>query len=268
MNYIAAKMAFHAPRPLIHFPPPGGHVEAPDGTRMDWDNVCQEVWHAHSVAAAVLPHEAPACVALYCHGNAENLVASAHFVAQLREHCRATVFAIEYPGYFDSSEPASEAALKAAVSALVAKLAAQALPVLLVGYSLGSAAAVHAAGSASLRGRNTMLVLLAPLVGGIRTFFVTGGILSALVSPFDVFRTDAAAAQLSLRAAAVFHGTDDAVVPLWHGQRLAAALRTHTPAAQFWALPGTTHDTVRARALPMLSASVGDWLDATGTIAV
>jgi predicted esterase len=196
-------------------------------------------------------------------GNAENLHLCAEFAATVRKECCATTYVLEYPGYFVNAEAGtqapSEAAIKQAAAALASRLAGQPLPLLLMGYSLGSAAAVHAATCDPVRATNAMLVLMAPLLGGLRTF-MSVGLLASLVGTFDVFRTDAAASTLALKSCMVFHGTEDKVVPCWHGQRLAEALRAHTPSTQFWAMPDTNHDTVREKALPLFGAGVRKWL--------
>lgn len=253
MNYLTNSSVFHPPRPLVVFPP------------AELDPVCDELWREHRVASSVLHHPAPRCVALYCHGNAENIHLCADFAAALSREACATVYSIEYPGYFRDEHgvaPSSERALNAAAAAAASRLARQPLPLLLVGYSLGSAPTVHAAGTDAVRGCNAMLVLMAPLVGALRTQLAGGGLLAALVSPIDVFRTDVIAATLALKAAVVFHGTEDKVIPTWHGQRVADALKAHTPQVKFWALPGVNHDTVRAEALPIMGRSVSTWLDA------
>jgi hypothetical protein len=68
MNYLAGKIAFHAPRPLVHFPPEGGLFGDRQEPRLCWDELCEELWRDHGVAAAVLPCKEPKCAALYFHG--------------------------------------------------------------------------------------------------------------------------------------------------------------------------------------------------------
>ena len=102
MNYLTNSSVFHPPRPLVVFPP------------AELDPVCDELWREHRVASSVLHHPAPRCVALYCHGNAENIHLCADFAAALSREACATVYSIEYPGYFRDEHgvaPSSERAL-------------------------------------------------------------------------------------------------------------------------------------------------------------
>lgn len=255
MNYLTNSAVFHPPRPLVVYPLEDGLMDA----------ICQSLWREHHVACSVLPHPSAKCLALYCHGNAENLHTCAWFAEQLREECHATVYCLEYPGYFCADgKPgghSSERGLNDAAAALAAALAASGpLPLLIVGYSLGSAPAVHAAAEEALAGRGAMLALMAPLLGALRTQ-VSGGFLSALISPFDVMRTDRAAARARLARAIVVHGEADHVIPCWHGRKLAEALRAHTPQCTFWAMPSVTHDTVRPEGMPLIAREVRKWLD-------
>ena len=83
------------------------------------------------------------------------------------------------------------------------------LPLIIVGFSLGTAPALHVAAHERLRSRALMVVLFAPLVSAISVFFRSAK-LSFLYSALDMFKTEPAARALTHHAI-ICHGTDDNV---------------------------------------------------------
>ena len=83
------------------------------------------------------------------------------------------------------------------------------LPLVIVGYSLGSAPAMHVAAHERMRSKTMMVVLFAPLLSAISVFFRSSK-LSFLYSAMDLFKTEANARALAHHAI-ICHGTDDDV---------------------------------------------------------
>lgn len=220
MEWFLRNRIFHPPRPLVEYP------------AGDLDEVCAAIWQGAGVATAVMTHPAPKCVVLYMHGNAENIETAAPYAGLVREACHATVYSVEYPGYFRRSDaegavaqPCEEGVYSAARQAAEIITARVGLPLVVFGYSLGTAPAVHTA--ATLGGRRFMLVLVAPLLGAIGTQFATTESSTAwsfLYSGFDVFRTEGLARKVDAHTL-ICHGTDDEAVPIAHGHRLGRTLK-------------------------------------------
>ena len=132
------------------------------------------------------------------------------------------------------------------------------LPLLVFGYSLGTAPAIHVAASPKLRDRPVMLVLVAPLLSAMGTRFAktdNGAAWSFLYSAFDVFKTEHAARGVEHHTI-ICHGTQDEAVPFAHGAKLSKTIKGST----FCPIQDAHHDTVRTEALPYIALDVSKWL--------
>lgn len=144
---------------------------------------------------------------------------------------------MEYRGYGRRSALApSEAAITADALALVRALGARHVsPIVLVGYSLGSAVAAEVA----YQGLGERLVLVSP--------FTSMTAMGERLAPFlpvrllmeERFDTLAKAPRIPLKTL-VIHGTNDELVPFAMGERVASAL----PAARLVPVRGGTHTSV------------------------
>lgn len=207
---------------------------------------------------------------LYCHGNAESLETLLGYVEQVRDACHASVYVCEYPGYWRSSEPGvtapealpSEAGTYAAAMAVAEHLAMRSeLPLVVLGYSLGTAPALHVAASERLRKRAVMLVLVAPLLSAMGTRFAktdNSASWSFLYSAFDVFKTEHNARSVTHHTV-LCHGTEDEAVPFSHGSKLSKLI----PKCTFCPIQDAHHDTVREGAMPYIALDVQKWLRST-----
>lgn len=224
MERLIASRVFHPRRPLPEFPCDG----------VDADAVCDAARRA-GVACAVFRHTNPALTLLFFHGNAEDLETCAPYAEELRDAFAATVYVCEYPGYWRPpgaakpvEQPSEEGVYVAARVALAAvREHAPSLPVAVMGYSLGSAAAIHAVAEA--QDGAIMLILVAPLLGALATALGNSAPLAFLYRPLDMFRTDRTAARVT-GPAIVCHGTKarnitprDARNPDSPGSRASAA---------------------------------------------
>ena len=197
-------------------------------------------------------------------GGAQDLELSAPHAAELRDACAANVYVVEYPGYARFAGRAHAEPTEAGVYAAadVARAAVRRhnahLPLLIFGYSLGTAPATHAAAAGD---GDELLVLVAPLLGAMATQLArspAAASLSFVYGALDMFRTEGAARRVR-GPALVCHGSDDAVVPVAHGRRLAYVMGP-SPKCVFRELSGATHDDARARALRFVRRAARAWL--------
>lgn len=190
---------------------------------------------------ATIEVAAPRAVALYFGGNGEDLFASTYTAAELAAHGLEAI-ACEYPGFGASpGRPSAKNVLATALAvAAHARARARALgvPLVVVGSSLGSFAAVHAAAA----GHADRLVLRAPptsIAAIARAGFWWLPVGTLLAHRFDNLE----AAPRVACPVLVLHGDRDRIVPTGHGRALADAIR----GARFVAVPGCGHDDLSLR---------------------
>lgn len=187
---------------------------------------------------ATLAVAAPRAVALYFGGNGEDLFAAVGSARELAAYGMESL-AIEYPGYGASpGRPGVDSLLATASAALALgrqRAAALGVPLVVVGSSLGSFCAVHAAAAGGV----DKLVLRAPpsnLVAVAKASFWWLPVGLLLRHSFDNLGKAAAVRCPVL----VMHGSVDTVVPQRFGRELAAAL----PQARFVEVPGRGHNDI------------------------
>lgn len=161
-------------------------------------------------------------VAVYFGGNGEDLFAAATSAVQLARY-GAEVVAAEHPGYGASRGRPGVASLLAAAEAVVARARARAqelqVPLVVFGSSLGTFCAMHVAAAGGV----DRLVLRAPpstLAGVAQQHFPWLPVGLLLRHRFD----NLAPARRVACPTLVVHGDRDGIVPLVHGQQVAAAL--------------------------------------------
>jgi uncharacterized protein len=174
---------------------------------------------------------------VWFHGNGEDLNDMPDLV---REFSAAGVgfYAVEYPGYGPMSDSATnEAAVYAAASAAIDHLQQQlGVPVaqtVLVGHSLGTGVAAEMA----RHGRGGRLVLIAPYTSMVDMARKIAPFLPASLLIRDRYDTQAKAKELALPAL-VIHGSDDEVIPVAMGRRIAELL----PRATLVVVPSARHN--------------------------
>ncbi|MFY9342858.1 MAG: alpha/beta hydrolase [Planctomycetota bacterium] len=177
----------------------------------------------------------PTAVAVYFGGNGEDLFAAAFGAASIAAY-GVEAIGVEYPGYGASAGKPSVASLLATADAATAharaRAAALGVPLVLVGSSLGSFCAVHAA---AIGGADKLLLRAPPtaLVAVAQGTFPWLPVGLLLAHRFDNL-ANAARVQCPVL---VVHGDADTIVPQRFGKELAAALR-----AQFVSVPGLGHN--------------------------
>jgi alpha-beta hydrolase superfamily lysophospholipase len=132
------------------------------------------------------------------------------------------------------------------------------LPLVVWGYSLGSAPALRTAASPLLREKQVMLVLMAPLLSAMSTFFASsegGASWSFLYGVLDMFKTEPDARAMQHHTI-ICHGTADKAIPLANGAHLARVIKK----CVFCPVPDAMHDTIRADGMPYVEVDVKKWL--------
>jgi fermentation-respiration switch protein FrsA (DUF1100 family) len=184
-----------------------------------------------SVAAVHLRNPDARYTILFSHGNAEHIVQGMHFLQAMRD-AGFSVLAYDYSGYGLSTGRPSERAAYADIAAAYAYLARdQGVPaerIILHGRSLGGAVAADLASRKPVGG----LVLESTFTSAYRVARLYP------FMPFDRFRT-IDKMPLIQAPVLVIHGTDDALIRFWHGQRLYDAARG--PKQHLW-VRGSTHN--------------------------
>jgi len=149
---------------------------------------------------------------LYSHGNAEDLGDTRLFLEIFRKQ-GFSVFAYDYRGYGTSEGTPSEKNayrdVEAAYKYLVETLEVPPKRIIAHGRSLGGALAIHLACREQIAG----LILESSFVTAFRV------ITRVPLAPFDKFRNIDKIEHVQCPVL-VIHGTDDQIVPLWHGQSL------------------------------------------------
>jgi pimeloyl-ACP methyl ester carboxylesterase len=178
----------------------------------------------------------PRAVALYLGGNGEDLYAATYSAAELAGYGMEVV-ACEYPGFGASAGRPSRDSVLATAAAAAARAQARAtelrVPLIVVGSSLGTFAAVHVAAA----GIGDKLVLRAPPtriadVARASFWWLPVGLL--LAHRFDNLEL----ADRVRCPTLVLHGEDDGIVPQRFGRELAAAI----PGALFVSVPHRGHN--------------------------
>ncbi len=167
------------------------------------------------ISALYLPNRNAIYTILYSHGNAEHLGEIRPRLEDLRDF-GFSVFAYDYQGYGTSQGTPSEQNayqdIDAAYRHLTQNLAIPANRIIVYGRSIGG-------------GPSTDLAAREPVAGLIleSTFVTIFRVVTKLrILPFDKFNNLAKIRTVRCPVL-IMHGTDDQLIPLWHGQRLFKA---------------------------------------------
>lgn len=186
--------------------------------------------------ATVRPAASARAVVLYFGGNGEDLHAASYTLLELVRY-GVEAIAAEHPGFGGSSGSPSVSSLLANADAAAAVARARAeqlgVPFIVVGSSLGSFCAVHAAAGTAV----DRLVLRAPpsrLADVAKRAYPWLPVGLLLRHAFDN-EADAAKVRCS---ALVVHGTDDTIVPSLFGEQVSRWL----PQSRFVLVPGAGHN--------------------------
>lgn len=247
IDHFARSMLYPAPPVTVPSPPPGDLREVrlplPTGGPGGGEVV---TW---SLEPPGVPASAP--VAVFLHGNGENLetMRRSGLFERLRR-MEAISLAVDYPGYGRSGGRTTEEGVVASASAGLAWARDRhpERPVVLVGWSLGAAAALGAASSGD-GGDLDGIALLSPWtsladVAAVHfPRFLVGWAVKERYDSLEAARAVAARGVPTL----VIHGARDAIIPAEQGRRIGETLRASYPAragapTRWLAIPEAGHN--------------------------
>ncbi|CAB9496932.1 Protein ABHD17C [Seminavis robusta] len=185
---------------------------------------------------------------LFSHGNAEDLGMIYDWFNDLARVLRVNIMAYDYTGYGKSNgTPCEEncyADIEAAFQYLLTVRHLQPEQIVLYGRSLGSGPSCYLASKTAKQGRSVGGVILqSPLLSAYRVAF---NFRFTMVG--DKFPNIDYAPNIRC-AVFIVHGTQDEVVPFWHGEDLFMALPQPWRAKPFW-VEGAGHNNIEALLRP------------------
>jgi pimeloyl-ACP methyl ester carboxylesterase len=211
---------------LIFPPPPPSYQEGGDFYRIPLPD-------GQKIGMLALTNPAAAFTLLYFHGNAEDLGDIQPTLQKYRDH-GFTVYAVDYRGYgISDGRAGSHAACEDGEAALKHLVADRGIPLnrlILHGRSVGTGIALHLAARNKVAG----LILESPFVTAFRVRTVIP------IAPFDKLRNNQRIREISCPLL-VIHGVDDAIIPLWHGQKLYDLA---TVPKRYWWVPRANHNDI------------------------
>lgn len=208
----------------IFLPHPSSYRDAPDIRKIKSAN-------GNTISALYLPNPSAAFTLLVSHGNAEDLGDDREWLEDLRR-AGFSVLAYDYQGYGTSQgKPTERTAYEdelAAYQYLTRDLQTSPDHIIIYGRSVGSGPAVHLAA----RKPAAALILQSPFLSAFRV------LTRVPLLPFDKFPNYKEIARVHCPVL-IIHGSDDSVIPLWHGQRLFDAANQPK---QIMVVPGADHN--------------------------
>lgn len=210
----------------IFLPPPSSYTESPEILKLTTVGGIQ-------IAALYLNNPEADRTLLYSHGNAEDIGDNRRRLEQFQAQGFA-VLAYDYPGYGLSegkpSEQGAYQAIDAAYHYLIDNLETDPQTIILLGRSVGGGPAIDLAAREPVGG----LIIESSFVSAFRV------VTQIRLLPFDKFANLAKIPQIA-SPVLVIHGTEDTVIPLWHGEALLEAIES--PKQALW-VEGAGHNNV------------------------
>lgn len=225
IGYLAlALFAYLVSDSMIFQPPPASYGTGSGVTQL-------RTASGTRIAVVHVPNPDARFTLLFSHGNAEDVGQNQPYFRLLREAGFA-VLAYEYPGYGPSqgrpSEKGAYEAADAAYDHLTRELGVPSERIIMLGRSLGAAAALYLAARRPVGG----VVLESPFVTAFRV------LTRVPIFPFDKFDNLSRIGRVRAPLL-IIHGTADSVVPTWHGRRLFQAA---PEPKQAWWVEGADHN--------------------------
>jgi len=226
---------------LLFQPPPPTYLHP---SRHFWLNTA----HGSRIPAFFIERPAATVTILFSHGNAEDLGMIYDWFNDLARVLRVNIMAYDYTGYGKSSGTPSEdncyCDIEAAFKYLTEVRRIQPEQVVLYGRSLGSGPSCYLASKSATAGRSVGGVILqSPLLSAYRVAF---NFRFTMVG--DRFPNIDYAPSIQCPVF-IIHGTQDEVVPFWHGEDLFLALPQAWRAKPFW-VEGAGHNNIEAMLRP------------------
>ncbi|KAL7477839.1 hypothetical protein ACHAW6_003629 [Cyclotella cf. meneghiniana] len=202
----------------------------------------------HRIPAFFIERPSASVTILFSHGNAEDLGMIYDWFNDLSRVLRVNIMAYDYTGYGKSQgaphEMSCYADIEAAYRYLLTVRGLQPEQIVLYGRSLGSGPSCYLAAKTAKEGRSVAAVILqSPLLSAYRVAFNF-----RFTCIGDKFPNVDYAPNIRCPVFIV-HGTQDEVVPFWHGEELFMALRKPWRAKPFW-VDGAGHNNIEALLRP------------------
>ncbi|ANQ05870.1 Uncharacterized protein PCOAH_00001800 [Plasmodium coatneyi] len=197
------------------------------------DFIFVETESGDRIAAHFINRKAPLTI-LFCHGNGENIYMLYDYFREASKVWNVNVFLYDYPGYGESTGTPNEQSMyqsgRAVYDYMVNVLNINAESIVLYGKSIGSCAAIDIAIMRKVKG----IILQSALMSLLNICFKTRFIL-----PFDSFCNIKKIGMVPCFAFFI-HGTDDKIVPFYHGLSLyeKCKLKVHP----YWVVGGKHND--------------------------
>ena len=239
---------------LLFQPPPPTYLHP---SRHFWLNTD----HGSRIPAFFIERPGAMVTLLFSHGNAEDLGMIYDWFNDLARVLRVNIMAYDYTGYGKSTGTPSEDScysdIEAAYKYLTEVRRIQPEQIVLYGRSLGSGPSCYLASKTATAGRSVGGVILqSPLLSAYRVAF---NFRFTMVG--DRFPNIDYAPAIRCPVFIV-HGTQDEVVPFWHGEELFLALPQEWRAKPFW-VEGAGHNNIEAMLRPtgMFIAKLVEFLE-------
>uniref|UniRef100_A0A7S3LGM2 AB hydrolase-1 domain-containing protein n=1 Tax=Amphora coffeiformis TaxID=265554 RepID=A0A7S3LGM2_9STRA len=239
---------------LLFQPPPPTYLHP---SRHFWLNTD----HGSRIPAFFIERPGAMVTLLFSHGNAEDLGMIYDWFNDLARVLRVNIMAYDYTGYGKSTGTPTEdncyADIEAAYKYLTEVRRIQPEQIVLYGRSLGSGPSCYLASKTATAGRSVGGVILqSPLLSAYRVAF---NFRFTMVG--DRFPNIDYAPAIRCPVFIV-HGTQDEVVPFWHGEELFLALPQEWRAKPFW-VEGAGHNNIEAMLRPtgMFIAKLVEYLE-------
>ena len=239
---------------LLFQPPPPTYLHP---SRHFWLNTD----HGSRIPAFFIERPGAMVTLLFSHGNAEDLGMIYDWFNDLARVLRVNIMAYDYTGYGKSTGTPSEdncyADIDAAYKYLTEVRRIQPEQIVLYGRSLGSGPSCYLASKTATAGRSVGGVILqSPLLSAYRVAF---NFRFTMVGDRFPNIDYAPAIQCPVF---IVHGTQDEVVPFWHGEELFLALPQEWRAKPFW-VEGAGHNNIEAMLRPtgMFIAKLVEFLE-------
>lgn len=205
---LVALTAYYFSDRLIFPAPPSSYQDSEEILKVTTED-------GSRLSALYLPNPLATYTILFAHGNGEDLGQARPFLQRLRR-AGYGVFSYDYRGYGTSEGQARESTAYTDIEAIYEYLATQlAIPaerLIVYGYSIGGAIAIHLAARRSV----AALVAQSTFTTAFRT------VLPFPVLPFEKFPSIDKIPQVECPVL-IIHGTADEAIPFAHGKRLFAA---------------------------------------------
>ncbi|GAX21263.1 hypothetical protein FisN_1Lh092 [Fistulifera solaris] len=214
-----------------------------------------------SIPAFFIERPSASVTILFSHGNAEDLGMIYDWFSDLARVLRVNIMAYDYTGYGKASGVPSEQScykdIEAAYRYLVDVRHIQPEQIVLYGRSLGSGPSCYLARKTAQQGRSVGgIILQSPLLSAYRVAFDFRFTMMGDRFPNVDYAPDIATPVF------IIHGTQDEVVPFWHGEELFLAVPQQWRARPFW-VEGAGHNNIEAllRSTGLFVHKLSEFLD-------